>query len=447
MRHAHLHADFSQNLGPMHIENVSFGQGGLSPDPMWEDRVPEIRALNPGLIRFWIQEYFCLDRDRGVYDFAAIDRSLDMILRTGGTPLISLNIKPQFLYPEINEKIIEPNDVAAWDDFIRAFVQRYVERGLTGWYWEVIGEANCGEGGGCPFLVTPENYPPFYAHTARAILAADPTAHVGGPGLAGVDEHLNKLCEYCTEHQVPLHFFSYHYYSCNPLDFRALTEKANAILSNYPSLAVETILDEWSICWANPEARDPRVLPCLVPETVWHMNEAGLDHSCYYHIRDYHVEQRHFEAFFTHRGAAFMARWWNRMPQYGGLFDYQNTVRPVYFSFKLVKRLVGDRLMLTSDDGAVHGLLTYDDNYRLYSLMYWNYAPEPVELTLTLDHLPLDLHVVPFVLDPEGPSNDENRRIRPLDEYDIHAGTHTMTMTCQPYGVHFCYLTAGTWNI
>jgi hypothetical protein len=27
-----------------------------------------------------------------------------------------------------------------------------------------------------------------------------------------------------------------------------------------------------------------------------------------------------------------MARWWNRMPQFDGLFDYQNNIRPAYFT-------------------------------------------------------------------------------------------------------------------
>jgi len=32
------------------------------------------------------------------------------------------------------------------------------------------------------------------------------------------------------------------------------------------------------------------------------------------------------------------------MPQYDGLFDYQNTLRPAYFTFQLLSRLLGQRL-------------------------------------------------------------------------------------------------------
>ena len=72
--------------------------------------------------------------------------------------------------------------------------------------------------------------------------------------------------------------------------------------------------------------------------------DAGLDYSCYYHIRDYYVDVNRFSQFMSARGAAFMARWWNRMPQFDGLFDYQGTVRPAYYAFKLLSRLTGNRL-------------------------------------------------------------------------------------------------------
>ena len=34
---------------------------------------------------------------------------------------------------------------------------------------------------------------------------------------------------------------------------------------------------------------DPRYQPCYVAETIWQMKDAGLDCSCYYHLRDYYV--------------------------------------------------------------------------------------------------------------------------------------------------------------
>ena len=52
--------DTARFTGPLDIGRMALGQGGLSEQPMWQDRVAEIRALKPGLIRLFIQEYFDL---------------------------------------------------------------------------------------------------------------------------------------------------------------------------------------------------------------------------------------------------------------------------------------------------------------------------------------------------------------------------------------------------
>src|SRR4051812_36018164 len=59
-RSATLTLDFAKDAGPMEMNHVSLGQGGLSPDPIWHSRVAEIRALHPRLIRLFVQEYFDL---------------------------------------------------------------------------------------------------------------------------------------------------------------------------------------------------------------------------------------------------------------------------------------------------------------------------------------------------------------------------------------------------
>src|SRR5205807_9510422 len=112
------------------------------------------------------------------------------------------------------------------------------------------------------------------------------------------------------------------------------------LLKESPEPKPETVLNEGNMTLRNPPL-DPRFQPCYLTEVIWQMKEAGLDWSCYYHIRDYHVRYEQFEPFFSPQGNAFMTRWWNRMPQFDGLFDYQNHVRSAYFAFKLPSRLAG----------------------------------------------------------------------------------------------------------
>ena len=447
-RTATVKLHFDEPLGPLEIDRFALGQGGQCSDLILENRVAEIRALHPRLLRYALQEYFNPLPAAGEYNFEELDRHMDVLVRTGATPLLSINFKPWVLFPQIDDSILDPTDWAAWEELLFRFAKRYADRGLTGWYWEITGEGELGEGGGWPYRGTPETYPRLYAHSAAAILRADPTARVGGPALAGCQSDvLPALLDYCAEHQVPLHFVSWHNYTSRPEGLRGTIEYVRDLLAKYPSLHPETVLDEWNIA-IQPEAaaRDPRFQPCCIAEVAWQMWEAGLDHSCYYQIRDYHVEEREFARFFTPHGAAFMARWWNRMPQWHGLFDYQNNIRPSYFCFKLLSRLTGERLRLESDDPAVHGFLTFDSHYQLYNLMVWNFSLEPVTLTLDLDSIPENLIAMSFVLDAETDSNDENHRISLLEEAPLEGRTQ-LQVPCGPYGIHFFYFRGSRWDI
>ena len=55
-----LRVALDRSRGPLQMDRIALGQGGLSPEPMWADRVAEIRALRPRLIRVFLQEYFNL---------------------------------------------------------------------------------------------------------------------------------------------------------------------------------------------------------------------------------------------------------------------------------------------------------------------------------------------------------------------------------------------------
>lgn len=429
----------SERLGPLHISRMALGQGGLSEQPMWDNRVAEIRALRPQLIRLFIQEYFDLLPERGRYHFATLDRSVDTILAAGAKPLMCICFKPRALFPEVNQDVVEPVDYAAWEDLIFHLVRHYRERGAGIAYWEVGNEPDIGEDGGCPYRFKPDSYVRYYQHTAAAILRADPSARVGGPALASVRSPiLPALLEAAsTNHaSTPLHFISWHIYSSSPQSIRGTVAYARNLLKQHPALAVETFLDEWNMDLTNPPL-DPRFQPCFVAETIWQMKDAGLDYSCYYHIRDWHVDLSTFARFFSPQGAAFMARWWNRMPQFDGLFDYQNRVRPAYFTFKLLSRLQGDRLRLACDHPAVHGWATRDDTMRMWNLLLWNFSANPVLVEVALQGHTSSLRTRHILLDATASSDDENTRLRPEPFATLRTGPQTWQLRFEPYAVHY----------
>jgi len=99
---------FDRSQGPLDIDRIALGQGGLSADTMWEQREAEVRALHPHLIRLFVQEYFDLQPAPGQYHFDTLDKSVDLILRTGAIPLLSINFKPKVLFPRVDQDVVKP---------------------------------------------------------------------------------------------------------------------------------------------------------------------------------------------------------------------------------------------------------------------------------------------------------------------------------------------------
>lgn len=445
-RQATLTLDFSKDLGPAQMDHISLGQGGLSPDPMWDNRIAEIRALHPHLIRLFVQEYFHVMPAIGKYQFETLDRSVDEIVQAGAIPLMTIAIRPKVLYPKIDQDIVDPTNYGEWETLISAMVQHYKQRGLSGIYWEVGNEGDIGESGGSPYRFTPEDYVRYYRHTVAAILKADPTAHVGGPAIARYTSPLMPaLLDAADQEKIPLSFISWHIYNSDPKAVQKTIVYMHDLLAKHPLLHPETILDEWNMALTVPPT-DPRIQPAFVAETAWRMKESGLDYSCYYHIRDYHVDRAQFASYTSSGGASFMASWWNRMPQYSGLFDFQNVMRPAYFSFELLARLTGDRLEASSNDDSVHAFLTFDKDYDYYSLMFWNFSAMPVDVTLNLQSLPETLTAHRRELDANTPSQDENARLHPLDDVTLTSSSAPAPIHLEPYSIQFWSLESLHWR-
>ena len=141
-----------------------------------------------------------------------------------------------------------------------------------------------------------------------------------------------------------------------------------------------------------------------------------------------------------------MANWWNRMPQYSGLFDYQNVMRPAYFAFELLSRVTGTRLAADSSDGDVHAFLSFDKEYEIYNLLVWNFSEKPVSLTINAENLPETLIAKRRLLDAAAPSGDENARLRPLEDVKISPASASTEITLQPYGIESWSLEPTDWE-
>ena len=408
---------------------MALGQAGLSDRPMWNSRIAEIRVLRPRLIRLFVQEYFQLLPAWGHNRFETVDHSVETILQTGAKPLMCRCMKPRLLFPTVNQDVVEPNDYGDWERLITSLVAHYKDRGAEIRYWEMVNEPDIGESGGCPYRFEPASYVRYYKHTAEAVLRADPEAQVGGPALAGLRSPiLPALLSACDDGKTPLHFISWHIYSSDPARVRETIAYAADLLKTHPSLKPETFLDEWNMDLQDPPL-DPRFQPCFILETIWQMKDARLDYSCYYQIRDVRVDHDQF--------TPFMTRWWNRMPQYDGLFDFQHRVRPSYFAFKLLSCLTGNCLKLESFNQAVHGFATHDETYQIDQVLLWNFSGTQAKVELVLEELPRNMLVCPLPLDALAASDDANARLRPQRRARMNQGTHCLSVELGPHEVKF----------
>ncbi len=125
------------------------------------------------------------------------------------------------------------------------------------------------------------------------------------------------------------------------------------------------------------------------------------------------------------------------MPQFDGLFDYQNNVRPAYFTFKLLSRLQGERLLLTSTHPAVHGFAAHDEQMRMDNLVLWNFSTNVVSVGLSLRGLSKDTRSRHIVLDAQTGSNDENARLRPEPFATVPKDDCRLKFIFEPYAIHY----------
>jgi hypothetical protein len=372
-----LVVDTSQTLGPIDLTRYALAQGGLSEQPMISDRVDQIAQLHPQTIRLFLQEYFDIYPAHHQYHWETLDRAIEAVLATGAKPIMSLCFKPRVLYLQIDDKIVEPTDYAEWEELVGQLIKHCNQDRKFGiQYWEVGAEGDIGESGGAPYKFTPQNYLSYYQHTASAIRRADPHAKVGGPSLASYRSPLaDVLIDSAAQGQVPLDFVSWHFYTNDPRELWKSIDYMKAKLERYPQLSrVETILDEWNMSLENP-ILNPCFQPAFVLEATLGFYQRGLSRSSYYHIRDYFVDGATFSRFIMSRpGVAFMTHWWNEMPQYDGLYDNQNRVRPAYYALKLLSLMKGERLAVTGTNSELKALAARAGQWT--NVLVWNYPLE-----------------------------------------------------------------------
>jgi xylan 1,4-beta-xylosidase len=143
-----------------------------------------------------------------IYDWALTDGILDAITQAGALPFVELGFMPEALSTQPTPyrssggatdggSFYPPKDYGKWAQLIRRWAtharERYPEVEAT-WLWELWNEPDIGYWKG-----TFEEYTQLYDFTEAALHDVLPSAALGGPAVAGVaSEHLGQFLEHCV---------------------------------------------------------------------------------------------------------------------------------------------------------------------------------------------------------------------------------------------------------
>ena len=165
------------------------------------------------------------------YNWTIADSIFDTYVRRGMKPLAEIGFMPEALstHPEpyrhhwrpgvsydsiFTGWAYPPKNYEKWATLVEAWVrhcvQRYGEKEVATWLWEVWNEPDIPYWKG-----TEEEYFKLYDYTANAVKRALPAAHVGGPATTGPrgknsSRWLREFLDHCAAAKTPLDFISFH---------------------------------------------------------------------------------------------------------------------------------------------------------------------------------------------------------------------------------------------
>jgi xylan 1,4-beta-xylosidase len=382
--------DASLAAEPFEPWRHGIGLGGVTHEPLPDGPVKALGKLKPRLVRIFLQEYFSVYPDHGVFDWSRLDPYMDALAGMGCKVLATVNLKPPVLYPRIDETAWLPNNAEEYQDVIRALVKRYsVDRRIVT-HWEHANETDIGENGGCPFLITTaeENHS-FYKMLIKPVLEVFPEAKVGGPAIADSGSPILKgFIRLCHDEKTPLHFVSWHSYNNDCRAFARQIESVRGMISIFdeaqrPELMInemnkgfdfqDTEHPSYHLLSVEEQAHQP-VRAAFLAANLIAMTDARLDWSHYYHAWDSSMRPVEFARFFSPSGVReVMYRHWNESPHRFGLFSDDGRIRPQYFVYSLLKKMEGDRVSCIVESGGISSLATRREGQ--VAVLLANYGP------------------------------------------------------------------------
>ncbi len=385
------------------------------------------------------------------YDWFIVDPVFDAWVKHGCRPIVELGFCPRDLVPstavlaftpmpsvysayEAGLWAWPPNDLQRWHDLVQATVRHYSDRFgpdiVREWYWEVWNEPDIAYWQG-----SVDAYCRLYDISAAAVKSVLPAARVGGPATTGSGTaFLDQFLAHCAHgtnavsgaRGSQLDFISFHtkgaaftpwrsYGTCGP-DGVATASSASP---STPKILGEVAANLRTIT-GYPRFRD---LPVLVDECdasvpahwgVYDNANFGYRNTAYYPVFQVQLMKKLLDLDSLSLARVHAATTWSWYLEgdrfFEGtrcLFTAENVCMPLLNAYRLLARLPGERVLVTSSRGRglaqldqpderaeIDGLAATDGRSRVAVLVWHHsddqYRQDRAEVTVVLRDLPFD---------------------------------------------------------
>jgi xylan 1,4-beta-xylosidase len=377
---------------------------------------------------------------RPIYDWTIVDRILDTYVQRGIKPLVEIGFMPEalsshpqpyrhFWKPGDNYNDIytgwsyPPADYAKWRElvfqWVRHAMQKYGQREVESWWWEVWNEPDIGYWHG-----TPEEYQKLFDFAADGLKSALPTARIGGPHVTGpngarTQQILRAFLDHCVHGTnfatgkigTPLDYVGFHAKGAPQVmpdghvrmsvsnQLRAI-ENGLTVVTSFPELAQTPVV----IGESDPEG----CAACPVRTNPSNAYRNGTMYSSYTAeqlARTYELSDLHHANLI---GAVTWAFEFEGQPYFDGFRDLATNGldKPVLNVFRMLGKMSGQRVAVTTpgalsladvrdrgvrDASDVSALASRDT--RSAAVLVWNYhdddLPGPAaNVELKIDGVP-----------------------------------------------------------
>lgn len=248
-----------------------------------------------------------------------------------------------------------PKDFKKWAVICEHIIRHYTEGWADGFdagieYWEIQNEHDNGEPDKNPcWTGTMEQFHDFYEIAAKHLKEKFPQLKIGGPAMVGSTPNYKKseiFIEDMAKRNVPMDFFSYHFYTTSAHGMSWTANYTRALLDKYGYKDTEVILDEWNYCtgWDREKITHSY-------ETIRSLRGAAYVSACQIDAQKSPIDM--FMYYDARPGTAF-----------NGMFEL-GTLKPMkpYYSFFAFNELykLGSETKSESDDNDVYVLSAKGD--------------------------------------------------------------------------------------